>query len=113
MNELNRGNDFKDSQKEYEDTISKVFLQMNSKVGQWESAHNALIRFQKIVEEIDMRYNGKKILIVSHGIVLTLYFVKLLDIPSNELFSRWKSLLFCDWGVVKEGEVIKDIVEKK
>ena len=86
---------------------------MNTRIEGWESAHNALTRFQKIIEEIDMKYSDKRILIVSHGIVLTLYFVKLLEIPSNEFFSRWKSLLFCDWGVVKEGKVIKDMFEKK
>lgn len=110
LNELNRGHDFKDSQKEYEETVSKVFLQMNTRVGGWESAYNALTRFQKAIEEIDMKYNNKKILVVSHGIVLNLYFVKILDIPISKLFSRWKSTLFCDWGIVKEGEVIKDIV---
>ncbi len=113
LNELNRRHDFKDTQKEYEENVSKAFLQMNTSIGQWESAHIALTRFQKVIEEIDRKYNNKKILVVSHGIVLTLYFVKLLEIPNKELFSRWKSLLFCAWGIVKEGKVVKDIVEKK
>ena len=113
LNELNRGHDFKDSQKDYEETVSKVFLQMNTRVGRWESANQASIRFQKTIEEINKKYNNKKILVVSHGIVLSLYFAKLLEIPTSDLFDRWKSLLFCDWGIVKAGKVIKDMVEKK
>ena len=112
LNELNRGHEFIDTKYEYENTVAKVFSQMNSRVGKWEAANSALTRFQKAIEEIDRKYNDKKILVVSHGIVLTLYFVKLLELPSNELFKRWKSLLFCDWGTVKEGRVIKDIINK-
>ena len=112
LNELNRGHDFIDTKKEYEETVAKAFLHMNSRVQKWESAHNALTRFQKTIEEIGKKYSNKKILVVSHGIVLTLYFVKLLELSPNELFTRWKSLLFCDWGIVKEGKVIKDIINK-
>ena len=76
----------------------------------WETIDSAMKRFNQGVEELSSKYHSKKLLVVSHGIVLTMYFASLLNCM-DEAFDRWKKLRFCSYGIVKNGEVIKDIIE--
>lgn len=96
----------------YEDAVAKVFKNPSQAVLEWETAEEALIRFSREVEKIDKENKDKIILIVSHGLVLSLYFANLLKIPKEEIFGRWKRLEFCAWGIVENQQVIKDIIEK-
>jgi len=93
----------------YESAIRKAFARINESSSDWEPCLSALHRFREGIEQMNMKYRNKKILIVSHGIVLTLYFAHL-NREMNELFARWKKLNFLSYGVVKDSQVVKDIV---
>jgi len=78
-----------------------------SKAG-WEKGSAALRRFTDKIEELDLAYNKRKILVVSHGIVLHMYFANKLG-KMQFAFERMMKSKFCDWGTVKNGEVIKEL----
>lgn len=77
----------------------------------WETANHALDRFSQKIDEIDSAHDDKNILIVSHGCVLGLYFARTLG-KMDEVYERWRLTPFCAWGIIKNGKVIKDIIEK-
>lgn len=105
FNELNR----KSFLENYKSAVEKAFSNINESKNNWESCLSALKRFRKGMELINRRHENKRILIVSHGIVLTLYFAILKGDMSN-LFSRWKRMRFLSYGVVENAAVVKDIV---
>jgi 2,3-bisphosphoglycerate-dependent phosphoglycerate mutase len=109
LGEIKRGNAEELTKEEYDEMKVKVFQDLEFTDYGWETCNHALERFTNAVEEIDKRYDNKKILISSHGTVMTLYFAKLQN-KLNNLMERWKSLGFCDYGIIKSGEVIRDIV---
>lgn len=96
------------TKKEYDAMKARIFEDLDYTLHGWETARHALERFKKAVEKIDKKYEGKKILIVSHGTVMSLYFSELQN-QLNNILQRWKKLGFCDWGVVRNGDVVKDI----
>ena len=87
---------------------AKIFQDLDFTDHGWETANHALERFKKAIKEIDDKYENKKILICAHGTVMTLYFAYLQD-KLKDLFSRWKGLGFCDYGIIKDNKIIKDI----
>ncbi|MFX1411689.1 MAG: histidine phosphatase family protein [Promethearchaeota archaeon] len=93
---------------EYLKTMKLCMTNKNQSFNNWETAENALKRFSKEIEEIDSRYSNKYILIVSHGGVINLYFAKILG-KLNNVFSRALSNSFCDYGIIQDGKIIKDI----
>ena len=98
------------SDDEFKELKLKMFKdELYAPVG-WESSNKALSRFKGTIEEIDEKYKGKNILIVSHGTVLTLYFSDLLGKMENSM-KRWEEIRFCAFGMVKNKKVIKDIVK--
>ena len=94
----------------YEQLVKQTLERESVIPSEWETADNALMRFKKAIGDIDSLLDNKKILVVSHGLVLSLYFADLLKIPRNQLFERWRKLGFCSWGVVENNKVIKDII---
>ena len=109
LGEIKRPNAEKITLEEYKRLKAVVFSDFGKSEGGWETVNCALNRFSKAVEEIDRKYENKVILIVAHGTVMSLYFADAQG-KMNELFSRWKSLGFCEWGIIENGEVTKDIV---
>jgi len=110
LSELNRDKGKLMTKEDYDKMKVKIFEDLNFTDFGWETCNHALERFRKAVEEIDKIYENKKILIVAHGTVMTLYFSYLQNSLDN-IFARWKSLGFCDYGIIKDGKVVKDIVE--
>ena len=96
------------SKEEYNTMKARIFEDLDYTAHGWETARHALERFKSAVEKIDKEYECKKVLIVSHGTVMSLYFSELQNDLKN-VFSRWKRLGFCDWGVVKNDDVVKDM----
>lgn len=97
------------SEDEYRDRVKRTLTNLDENVVGWESGSSALERFEDAVRKIDIMFHQKNILVVSHGIVLTLYFSKLkgfLDIA----FERWSQLEFLAWGLVRDNRVLVDIV---
>lgn len=109
IGEIKRPNSEKLTSKQYEDMKVKIFKDLNYSELNWETANSALSRFKKAVNEIDSKYENKKILICAHGTVMTLYFAYLQG-KLNDLFSRWHGLEFGAMGIVKDSKVLKDIV---
>ena len=109
LSEISRGDAGALTKEEYNEMKVKVFQDLDFTDHGWETCNHALERFSKAVEEIDNKYENKKILISAHGTVMTLYFAKLQN-KLDDLMGRWKSLGFCDYGIIKNGEVVKDIV---
>jgi broad specificity phosphatase PhoE len=110
FNELNRDNGPFLSNEEYSNAVQSIMNDHSLSIHGWETIESAMKRFNEGVEKLNQRYQSKKLLLVSHGIVLTMYFSSLLNCL-NESFDRWKRLHFCSYGITKNGVIIKDIVE--
>ncbi len=110
LNEIDKGTTLIEDPEEYIEQVKNVFDNYSESVSDWEPANQALRRFQLAMERIEQEYKHNTILIVSHGIVLTLYFNYLLKENQGKLFPRWKDLKSCAWGKVKDNEVLRDIV---
>ncbi|NOX71557.1 MAG: histidine phosphatase family protein, partial [Candidatus Micrarchaeota archaeon] len=79
LNEINRDASGLMSKEEYDEMKRKIFEDLDFTDLGWESARHALERFASAIRMIDKYYVDKKILIVSHGTVMTLYFAHLQD----------------------------------
>jgi len=111
FNELDRDSGgFLSSTEEYNLTVKRCMHELNKSFNNWEKATHALSRFSKKISELDKMYESKRILIASHGIVINLYFAKVLNQLDN-VYERWKSTTFCDFGSIRTGLVIKDIAK--
>ena len=108
LNELNKGERVIETAEEHRQCVKAIFNDIH--VGGWETAENVLKRFRIEIAKIDQEHTEKTILIVSHGIILTLYFGYLLTIENLKLFERWEKFKFCTWGIVEDNNVIKDII---
>ncbi|MCG3226253.1 MAG: histidine phosphatase family protein [Candidatus Heimdallarchaeota archaeon] len=109
LNEIEKGTELIETSAEYLELAESVLTNYEKSIANWEPANKAYKRYQMVIDRIDSEYNHKKILIVSHGIVMTLYFTQLLKEPLSNLFPRYKSLKQCAWGIVKDNEVTRDI----
>lgn len=109
LGELSRPGSEKLSTEDYEKIKSKIFMDLDYTTDNWETSNHALSRYKKAINQIDSQYEGKTILIISHGSVMTLYFCSLQGKLTN-IFTRWKEMNFGNWGVVRKGKVVKDIV---
>jgi broad specificity phosphatase PhoE len=69
-----------------------------------------LDRFSKKIEELDKKYENKKILVVGHGFTINLYFAKLLSVL-DEVYDRFNTNDYADWGIVENKKVIRDIAK--
>jgi broad specificity phosphatase PhoE len=110
FNELNRDTGPYLSNDEYPKAVQYAMDTPSKSVHEWETVDSALDRFKYGVEQLNQKYQSKTLLVVSHGIVLTVFFASLLNCM-NMAFDRWKNLRFCAYGIVKDGAVIKDIVD--
>ncbi|MFO7837452.1 MAG: histidine phosphatase family protein [Candidatus Thorarchaeota archaeon] len=108
FNELNRDVATPVTIAEYEAAVKRALEHPHQNIHGWERASKALKRFTRGVH-ITKSGDGERILVVSHGIVLTLYF-GLLTNEMDNLYKRWKKLGFDDWGIVKNEKVVKDII---
>ncbi|MFX1427399.1 MAG: histidine phosphatase family protein [Promethearchaeota archaeon] len=108
LNELNRDKGKFLEQEEYTETMKKCLTDRTQSFNNWETANSALERFTQIIEEIDSKFRNKKLLIVSHGCVINLFFAKVLGKLDN-LYNRTLSNTFCDYGIIINGRVTKDI----
>ncbi len=109
LNEQNRKNSGFLEGNLFNETLQCAFNDRDESFRRWETANESLERFKQAIAEIDEMHEGKKILVVSHGTVLSLYFADQLG-HLDELYERWKTLENCGWGVVEKGNVVKDII---
>ncbi|MFW9845880.1 MAG: histidine phosphatase family protein [Candidatus Thorarchaeota archaeon] len=107
--ELDRGTRYL-TDDEYQRSVSITLNAPHSNVEGWESKSDALRRFERGLSTIESQYVFKEALIVSHGLILSIYFAHLLGVM--DVYSRWKSLGFCAWGTVRNGRIVKDIASE-
>ncbi|MHA2378135.1 MAG: histidine phosphatase family protein [Candidatus Thorarchaeota archaeon] len=108
LNELNRGDGPFTLHSGYLKRVRLALSDQESSISGWETAANALRRFEQGIQEIESSMRARTLLLVSHGLVLSLYFAHLLK--TEEVYERWRRLDFCSWGTVRNREVVRDIV---
>jgi len=97
------------SKSEYRFLVRETLTNWERNVPNWESGAEALRRFAEAVKRIDIMFYSRNILVVSHGLVLTLYFCQLRNFQSIA-FERWTQMPYLAWGLVREGRVLIDII---
>ncbi|NVM19052.1 MAG: histidine phosphatase family protein [Candidatus Lokiarchaeota archaeon] len=95
---------------EYFNTMKLCMENRNQSYNNWEPANKALNRFSKKIQEIDSKYSNMKILIVAHGGVINLYFAEIIG-QLDKVFERIFTNTFCDYGIIQNKNVIKDIAK--
>jgi broad specificity phosphatase PhoE len=109
LNELDRSRGGFLKAEEYNEAIRFALTNLDDSLHGWETALHTLCRFSRVIEEIDSEEEDRRILIVSHGCVLSLYFANLLN-RLDDVYERWRRIRFCDWGIVENRQVQKDII---
>jgi broad specificity phosphatase PhoE len=109
LDELARNHEGRLNDEEYRERVHRALSEPENGVLGWESANSALKRFEDAVKKVDIMFHQKNVLIVSHGLVLTLYFCKLKGLQGIA-YERWKQLKFLAWGLVRDGRALVDIV---
>ena len=107
--ELNRNASPFPNRAEYLSCVQEVLRTPSARPNGWECAADTLVRTKSGVQQIMSQHGSKRVLVVSHGLVLTLYFADL-QAAMHEAFERWNRLPFCGWGVVSNNRVLRDIV---
>jgi len=115
FNELNRDGGFYLTSSQYKIAVHTVLKDNSYKIDGWETATGALNRFKRGIEDVLAKYDSQRVLITTHGIVLTLFFSYLLEVETNipipEIaLVRWDELKYGSWGIVKDNKVVKDIL---
>jgi len=109
LDELARNHEGKLNDEEYRERVHTTLRDPEKIVPGWESGASALKRFEDAVRKVDIMFHRKNVLIVTHGLVLTLYFCKLKNFESIA-YERWTQLKFLAWGLVRDGSALVDIV---
>ena len=111
LNEIMRDDgSFIENKEEYIKIMKLCVENRTQSFNDWETCNHALERFSKRIDDIDFKYSNKKILISSHGGVINFYFAKILG-ELDKLFERMLTTTFCDYGIVQNGKVLKDIAK--
>jgi len=97
------------SVEDYDKLKIQILSDFNFSVNNSETANQALDRFTAAVAKINTENECKKVLIVSHGITMTLYFAKLQNQFPN-ILNRWEKLKFGNYGIIQNEIITKDII---
>jgi len=112
FDEVKRGDKFL-SKDEFEKEKERQLKDLNYPAFDGETGTKALMRFKNGVKKVVNENLGKKILIVTHGTILNIYFASILKKEKN-LLERWNKTVFCAYGIIEitEGKekVLKDII---
>ena len=113
LNELNRDrSDWIETKEDYDNIAKKCLKERDNSFNNWETADDALSRFSYRISEINRAFSDCKILIVSHGLIINLLFAQMLN-DFSEVYERWKSSTFSDFGVITNDRIIVDINKRK
>jgi len=75
-----------------------------------ETGNQALDRFESALNKILEENKDKKVIVVTHGTILNMYFAKLLN-KGSDIIHRWQNTEFGARGTVRDGKVISDFVK--
>lgn len=106
--EVERGEIFL-TQEEFKKLKKDKLENLDCDLDSGETGRQALERFELGVEQLEKEYSNKKILIVSHGTILALYFAKIKN-DFSDIFARWEAIKFCSFGIISNNKLIRDIV---
>jgi broad specificity phosphatase PhoE len=109
LDELDRNHEGVITNSEYRARVRATLSDWEQNEPGWESGISALSRFNEGVRRINIMFHDMNILVVTHGLVMTLYFSELKNLR-NIAFERWAQLKFLSWGLVRDGKVLIDIV---
>ena len=109
LDEVRRGDKFF-TKEEFEIEKFKQLEELDYPAFGGETANQALQRFSNAVNLIKKTYEGKSIIIVSHGTILNLYFASILS-KFSDLKNRWSNTKFGAIGIIEDNKVLKDICE--
>lgn len=109
LDELRRDHTTQLTNEEYRARVLQTLTNWEKPAPEWESGEDALDRFLEGIRRINLMFDNKDILVVSHGIVLTLYFSALTHFW-NIAYERWAQVKFLSWGLVRGDRVLIDIV---
>jgi len=109
FDELKRNNKGFLTNEEYRALVKEILTNWEQPVQDCESGTDALARFTDGIRRTNMMFYNKNVLIVSHGLVLTLYFSTLTHFRKIA-YERWTQLKFLSWGLVRDTNVLIDIV---
>lgn len=109
FDELKRNHRGNLSNADYRVLVKEALTNWEQPVSGWESGADALDRFIEGIRRTNMMFYNKNLLVVSHGLVLTIYFSSLTHFRKIA-FERWTQLKFLSWGLVRDGKVLIDIV---
>ena len=93
--------------KEFKRTLKASLADLDSCHTDWENARHALRRFRAAVDKIDKEQKDKRILIVTHGTVMSLYFAAL-EGKLDSVYKRWSALKMLSYGITRNGRITKD-----
>jgi len=108
LDELYRGTNSSLSNEIYLRYVQDTLRNPPSPVQGWETPTDALRRFKEAIDEIETTQLSN-VLVVSHGLVMTLYFANILNLD-DYMYERWRRLRFLAWGQISQGNVVRDIV---
>ncbi|MBN2230528.1 MAG: histidine phosphatase family protein [Candidatus Thorarchaeota archaeon] len=109
FSELRRKHESNLSETDYRRRVREVLTHWDSSIHGWESVTEALGRITDAVTRINRMFYNKNVLVVSHGLLLTIYFCHLKNFQSIA-YERWSQLSFLAWGLVQDGHVLIDII---
>ena len=98
--ELERGDEYVESKEDYEIKVWRIFENKTECSFGWETAEKAVSRFKRGIDRLEITYSNKKIFVVSHGIVLTLYFADYYNWDLLKTYEYWKELGFCEHIII-------------
>lgn len=107
LKELDRGEIFLSNDGYLEAVRSSLSFPVKEVQG-WEHPEIALQRFGNVISSISMS-NYKRVLVVSHGLVISLFLALHLN-AREDAFDRWKRLKFLSWGEIIGNTMLRDIV---
>ena len=108
IDELTRNHEGSLTNEEYRARVRATLTDWEHNEPGWESGETALTRFKEGVRRINIMFHDMNILVVSHGLVLTLFFSDLTNLL-NIAYERWAQLKFLSWGLVRDNKVLIDI----
>ena len=108
IDELKRNHEGTLTNEEYRARVRATLTNWEHNEPGWESGETALSRFKEGVRRINIMFHDMNILVVSHGLVLTLFFSDLTNLR-NIAYERWAQLKFLSWGLVRDNRVLIDI----
>ncbi len=109
IDELKRNHKKSLTNEEYRARVRTTLTDWEHNEPGWESGEIALSRFKEGVRRINIMFHNKNILVVSHGLALTLFFSDLAQFRMIA-YERWSQLKFLNWGLVRDNTVLIDIV---